>query len=146
MDQTQREFLVEIEELVEHVFADLDELRATKTEGRTRRELIDRIFRRVHSVKGSAASCGLDVVSVIAHEFENLLAEVRSGRVLIDDDLVDTCESAADALSESLSLAASGSEEPSPRALFRSAAGCRAKNQKLRACGDCRDNPQEHSL
>ncbi|HEV7799398.1 MAG TPA: ATP-binding protein, partial [Pyrinomonadaceae bacterium] len=118
MDQTQREFLVDIEELVEHIFADLDELRATKTEGRQRRELVDRIFRRVHSVKGSAASCGLDVVSHIAHEFENLLDEVRSGRVRIDKDLVDTCESAADALSESLSLAASGSDEPSRRALF----------------------------
>jgi two-component system chemotaxis sensor kinase CheA len=118
VDQTQREFLVDIEELVEHVFTDLDELRVTKLEGRSRRELIDRIFRRVHSVKGSASSCGLDVVSEIAHEFENLLDEVRSGRVLIDDDLVDTCESATDALSESLSLAASGSVEPSRLALF----------------------------
>lgn len=118
MDQTPREFLVDIEELVEHIFADLDELRATGTDGRSRRELIDRIFRRVHSVKGSAASCGLEVVSGIAHEFENLLDEVRSGRVLIDSDLVDTCESAADALSESLSLAASGSIGPSPSALL----------------------------
>jgi two-component system, chemotaxis family, sensor kinase CheA len=118
MDQTHGEFLVEIEELVEHIFADLDELRATRTDGRSRRELIDRIFRRVHSVKGSAASCGLEVVSDIAHEFENLLDEIRSGRVLIADDVVDTCESAADALSESLSLAASGTIEPSRRALF----------------------------
>ncbi len=118
MDQTQREFLVEIEELVEHVFADLDELRTTRVDGRSRRELIDRIFRRVHSVKGSAASCGLDLVSQIAHEFENLLDEVRSGRVLIDADLLDTCESATDALSESLSLAASGKVEPSSLALF----------------------------
>ena len=124
MDQTQREFLVEIEELVEQIFADLDELSATQADdratfkGRKGRELIDRIFRRVHSVKGSAASCGLDVVSQIAHEFENLLDEVRAGRVLIDDAVVDTCESATEALSESLSLAASGIVEPSRRALF----------------------------
>ena len=118
MDQTQREFLVDIEELVEHIFADLDELRATRTEGRARRELIDRVFRRVHSVKGSAASCGLEVVSQIAHEFENLLDEVRAGRVLIDDAVVDTCESATEALAQSLGLAASGIIEPSRRALF----------------------------
>jgi len=118
VDQTQRDFLVDLQELVEHIFADLDELRATKTDGRSRRELIDRIFRRVHSVKGSAASCALDVVSLIAHEFENLLDEVRSGRVLINDDLIDTCESAADALSESLSLEASGSIEPARSDLF----------------------------
>ncbi|HEV7680606.1 MAG TPA: ATP-binding protein [Pyrinomonadaceae bacterium] len=118
MDQTEREFLIEIEELVEQIFADLDELRATKTEGRARRELIDQVFRRVHSVKGSAASAGLEVVSHIAHEFENLLDEVRAGRVRIDDSVVNTCESATEALSESLSLAASGIVEPSRRALF----------------------------
>jgi two-component system chemotaxis sensor kinase CheA len=118
VDQTEREFLVEIEDLVEHIFADLDELRATRTEGRARRELIDQVFRHVHSVKGSAASSGLEVVSQIAHEFESLLAEVRAGRVLIDDAVVDTCESATEALSESLSLAASGIVEPSRRALF----------------------------
>lgn len=124
MDQTQREFLVQIEELVEQLFADLDELRDAQTDdratskGREGRQLIDRIFRRVHSIKGSAASCGLEVVSQIAHEFENLLDEIRAGQVLVDDAVVDTCESATEALSESLSLAASGIVEPSRRALF----------------------------
>ena len=118
MDQTQREFLVEVEDLVEQIFADLDELRATKAEGRARRELIDRIFRQVHSVKGSAASSGLEIVSHIAHEFENLLAEIRAGRVLVDDEVLDTCESAVEALSESLTLATSGIVEPSHRRLF----------------------------
>jgi two-component system chemotaxis sensor kinase CheA len=118
VDQSQREFLAEAEDLVEQIFADLDELRATKTEGRARRELIDRVFRRVHSVKGSAASSGLEVVRHIAHEFENLLAEIRAGMVLIDDEVLDTCESAVEALSESLTLAASGTVEPSHTALF----------------------------
>ena len=72
----------------------------------------------MHSVKGSAASSGLEVVTQVAHEVENLLAEVRAGRVLIDDDLINTCESATDALSESLSLAESGIVEPSRRQLF----------------------------
>ena len=118
MDPNHAEFLIEIEELVEQIFSDLDELRATRTEGRARRELIDRIFRRVHSVKGSAASCGLTVVNQIAQEFEGLLAEVRAGRVVIDADLVDTCERANEALSESISLAESGVVEPSRRELF----------------------------
>lgn len=124
MDQNQREFLVEIEELVEQIFDDLEELRTAQADGggtsrsRSNRQLIDRIFRRVHSVKGSAASCELEVVSEIAHEFENLLEEVRAGQVLVDDSVVDICESATEALSESLSLAASGIVEPSRHALF----------------------------
>jgi two-component system chemotaxis sensor kinase CheA len=118
VDHSKTEFLSEIEELIEQVFADLDELRATSTHGRARRELIDRVFRRVHSVKGSAASFGLEVASQIAHEFENLLDEIRAERVLIDTAVLDTCESANEALLESLSLAASGVVEPSRRALF----------------------------
>lgn len=116
MDQNENEFLSEIEELVEHVFADLDELRDTSTQ--PRRELIDRVFRRVHSVKGLASSFGLEVASQIAHEFENLLAEIRAERVALDAAVLDTCESANEALLESLHLAASGVVEPSRRALF----------------------------
>jgi two-component system chemotaxis sensor kinase CheA len=124
VDQTQREFLVQLEELVEQIFADLDELRDVQTSDRAAsrerksRQLIDRMFRCVHSVKGSAASCGLEVASQIAHEFENLLDEVRAGQVLVDDALVETFERATEALSESMSLAASGIVAPSRRALF----------------------------
>jgi two-component system chemotaxis sensor kinase CheA len=118
VDQAQREFLLEIEELVEHIFADLDELRICNPAGWARRELIDRVFRRVHSVKGLAASGGLEVVNHIAHEFENLLGQVRAGRVAIKDEVVEACESATEALSESLSLAASGIVQPSRHLLF----------------------------
>lgn len=121
MDQAQREFLVEIEELVEQIFADLENLRASPSDAGSRheeRELIDRIFRRVHSVKGLAASSGLEVVSNIAHEFENVIDSVRARRILLGKAVLDACEMATEALGESLSLAASGIVEPSRRALF----------------------------
>ena len=121
MDQTQPEFLVELEELVELVFADLDELRACLTDGRARREqreLVDRIFRRVHSIKGSAASGGPEVVSQIAHEFEDVLDAIRGRRTLLSDEVLDTCQSATEALSESLSQAALGKAEPFRGVLF----------------------------
>jgi len=119
VDHFQNEFLIEIEELVEQIFQDVDELRNEAPGSHIRREQIDKMFRHVHSVKGSAASCGLEVVSQIAHEFESLLDEVRSGRVDIDGAVTDVCESATEALQESLSLAASGIVEPSRRALFK---------------------------
>jgi two-component system, chemotaxis family, sensor kinase CheA len=112
VDQTQREFLVELEQLVELIFVDLDDLRLSLTDGRERREardLVDRIFRRVHSLKGSALSSEVGGVSQIAHEFENLLDAVRSGQTALDDFVLDTCVSATEALHESLSQAASGS-------------------------------------
>jgi two-component system chemotaxis sensor kinase CheA len=118
VDQSQRQFLAETEDLIEQIFADLDELREQANDRRARRELVDRIFRRIHRIKGSAASLGLEGLSEIAHEFENLLGAVRTGRVGVDNDVLDTCESAAIALFESLHLASSGVIEPSRRALF----------------------------
>lgn len=118
MDQSQRQFLAETEDLIEQIFADLDELREKANDRRARRELVDRIFRRIHRVKGSAASLGLEGLSEIAHEFESLLSAVRTGRLVVDNDVLDTCESAAIALFESLHLASSGVIEPSRRALF----------------------------
>ena len=121
MDQSQREFLVDLEELVELVFADINELRACLTDGlarREQRELVDRIFRRVHSIKGSAASGGAEIVSQMAHEFENLLDAVRGRRTLLNDEVLNTCESAIEALSESLSQETLGTAEPFRGALL----------------------------
>lgn len=118
MDQPRRQFLAETEDLIEQIFADLDQLREREDDGKLQRDLVDSIFRRLHRVKGSAASFGLDGLSEIAHEFETLLSALRAGRVSISEAVLDTCESATTALSESLSLTASGIVEPSRRDLF----------------------------
>jgi two-component system chemotaxis sensor kinase CheA len=118
VDQSQRQFLAETEELIEQIFADLDELREKANDRRARREIVDRIFRRIHQVKGSAASLGLEGLSEIAHEFESLLSAVRTGRLAVDNEVLDTSEHANIALNESLHLALSGVIEPSRRALF----------------------------
>lgn len=117
MDQPGRQFLAETEDLIEQIFVDLDGLRESRDAGR-QRQLVDGVFRRLHRIKGSAATFGLDGLSEIAHEFESLLSAIRAGRVVANDNVLDTCESAASALSESLSLVASGVIEPSRRSLF----------------------------
>ena len=118
MDQNRGEFLIEIEELIEKVFADLDQLRENSASQNGRRQSIDQLFRHVHSIKGLSAAIGLETVSHIAHEFETLLDVVRLGRVPVDERVLQISENAVDALAESLSLAASGIVEPSRRALF----------------------------
>ena len=121
MDQIQREFLIEIEELIEHLFADLDELRgvaARRLPRRHLRQLIDRLFRRVHSIKGSAAVGGLDAVNQIAHAFETVLDKLRASQNNFDVGLIDTFASATEAMGQSLSLAAGGGSQPSRQALL----------------------------
>lgn len=113
---TQREFLIDIEDLVERLFADAEELRRQESTRPQRRELLDRIFRHVHSIKGVASTAGFTDVGKLAHQTENLLDNARVGRVPIEDQLIDTVEQAANAISESLSAAAAGLEATEPPA------------------------------
>ncbi len=115
MEQTTHEFLAEAEELIEQILSDLDELRELQHEGRQRRSLIDRVFRRVHSVKGLAAAAEFVVLSKAAHEFESLLDNVRAGRLKLNDSVLHQFEVAADSLSKSLSTTTSQeSQSPDP--------------------------------
>ncbi len=118
MDQNRSEFLVEIEELIEKAFADLDQLRENTADQNSRRQSIDQLFRHVHSIKGLSAAIGLQAVSHITHEFETLLDALRMGRIVVDERVLQVSENAVATLAESLTLAMSGIVEPSRRALF----------------------------
>ncbi len=112
-----REFLAEAGDLVEGLYGDIAELRERRGEGPARRELVARVFRRVHTVKGTAAAAGLDAVGRIAHEFESLLDAVRSGRATLDEEALDAFEEAAGAVAESLDDAARGGSRSAPEGL-----------------------------
>lgn len=109
-----REFLAEAGDLMEGLYGDIAELRERRGEGPRRRELVARVFRRVHSVKGTAAAAGLDAAGRIAHEFESLLDAVRSGRAPLEEETLDAFEEAVGAVAESLEAAARGEARPVP--------------------------------
>jgi two-component system chemotaxis sensor kinase CheA len=112
MEQLLREFLAEAEDLIEALFRDTEALREKRDEGRARRELVGRIFRHVHTLKGTAAAAGLELASHLAHEFETLLDAVRENRVRLSDVVLDAFEDAAHALSQTLDAAARGVSAP----------------------------------
>lgn len=123
-DQLLREFLAEADERIEVLFADIERLRRVHlADGRARRELIARIFRHVHTLKGSAATVPrLASVSRLAHEFENLLDAIRGGRAPLTDAAVDTCEDATNALALALAAIAQrgdASTAEMPPAIFQ---------------------------
>jgi two-component system chemotaxis sensor kinase CheA len=116
-DQILREFLSETEDLLEVLFGDLQALRVRHSEGRARRELVGRIFRHVHTIKGSSATIELNAMARIAHEFETLLDGVRLGRVPIDETVLDAFDDAANLLAHSLDKIAHGESQPETQAL-----------------------------
>jgi two-component system chemotaxis sensor kinase CheA len=112
-----REFLAETEDLLEVLFGDLQALRVRREEGRARRELVGRIFRHVHTIKGSSATVELETVTKLAHEFETLLDGVRMGRVPVDDAVLDGFDEATGAISQSLKAVARDEAQPETQAL-----------------------------
>jgi two-component system chemotaxis sensor kinase CheA len=112
MDDEQSQFIADAREIVERLYRDLDQLRAARSQGPKRRELAARIFRRVHTLKGSAGSLGLKSVSQIAHDFESVLDGVRLGRIEISDPVLDAFEDAADAIARALQSAPDEANDP----------------------------------
>src|SRR3979409_2053560 len=112
MDEEQNQFIADARELIEKLYSDLEQLRGARSRGRERRELAARIFRRVHTLKGSAGSLGLNAVSQIAHQFEGVLDGVRLGRVEITDAVLDLFEDGADAIARALESGANAETSP----------------------------------
>src|SRR2546423_1915144 len=102
MTEEQRLFLTDAEEMMDRLCRDLEQLRIVRSGGRRRRELAAQIFRRVHTLKGSAASLTFRSVSEIAHQFEAVLDGTRLGRLELTDDMLDTFEAAVAAIERAL--------------------------------------------
>jgi two-component system chemotaxis sensor kinase CheA len=63
-------------------------------------EVVNSVFRAVHSIKGGAAAFGLSRLVRFAHIFETTLAELRAERLAIEPDLLKLLLQASDVLAD----------------------------------------------
>jgi len=136
MDELQRQFIADAGEIIERLCRDLEELRAVRSQGRRRRELAARIFRHVHTLKGSAVSLELQYVGQIAHEFEAVLDGLRLGRGEITDEVLDAFEDAADAIARALKGAADRKRQAPETAVVERLAALAAKSKQQGSIAD----------
>jgi two-component system chemotaxis sensor kinase CheA len=78
--------------------------------GNTDPELVNAVFRAVHSVKGGAGAFGLEALVRYAHVFETLLDNVRSGKTDLTPELLKVLLRAADVLADHVVAAKVGGE------------------------------------
>src|SRR5436305_8050916 len=71
-------------------------------EGNNNPEEINRLFRAIHTVKGSAAQVGLKRLGAIAHRVEDLIGRLRDGEIDPSPAVVDICLESVDVLKKSL--------------------------------------------
>jgi chemosensory pili system protein ChpA (sensor histidine kinase/response regulator) len=61
-------------------------------------EEIHRLFRSVHTIKGSAAQVGLRRLGAVAHRLEDLIGQLRDGALRPSPEITDVCLQSVDAL------------------------------------------------
>jgi chemosensory pili system protein ChpA (sensor histidine kinase/response regulator) len=71
-------------------------------EGNNNREEVDRLFRAIHTVKGSAAQVGLKRLGAIAHRVEDLIGRLRDAEIEPSPAVVDLCLASVDVLKKTL--------------------------------------------
>lgn len=71
-------------------------------EGSRSAEEINRLFRAIHTVKGSASQVGLRRLGAIAHRVEDMIGRMRDGLLDATPDVVDLCLESLDILKKCL--------------------------------------------
>ena len=88
------DFLTESGELLEELDADLVVLESTPTDP----DLLNKVFRALHTIKGSASFLALDNLVKMAHAAEDALNTARRGDIVIDRAIMDLLLEAVDVL------------------------------------------------
>lgn len=84
------------EESLEHL-ADIEQdfLTMEKAGAAVDPELVHKVFRAAHSIKGGAGFIGLQKVQALAHAMENILGMIRTRRLIPDSENIKSVESTA---------------------------------------------------
>jgi two-component system chemotaxis sensor kinase CheA len=78
-------------------------------------ELLNAIFRAIHSIKGAAGSLGFPEIGKFTHEFENVLDDLRKGEFQADGEAVDTMLACVDHVRLALRSAQGGQPHDAER-------------------------------
>jgi len=84
-DQFKQSFRQEAREILVDLKSALDELKQNPGD----LELVSRIFRALHTIKGSGAMFGFDQVAAFTQNLEMAFHEAREGRIQVSPKLID---------------------------------------------------------
>jgi two-component system chemotaxis sensor kinase CheA len=92
-----------LEESVDHLSDIETDLLAIEADGANINEdLVNKVYRAAHSIKGGAGFMGLTNIKDLTHEMENILGKIRSREMVPTRAIVDVLLKASDALKELL--------------------------------------------
>ena len=111
-DRAREEFFSETQEIVEGFGRDLLALDEAQRAGRSDPELVNDIFRAVHTLKGLAGLFGASRISTLSHELEELLDDLRLGKVEMTAEILDVLFKSVELYSRLLQAEKEGRDAP----------------------------------
>jgi two-component system chemotaxis sensor kinase CheA len=121
MDAHRQAYKEEAYELLAELETSLLELEETPED----MDLISRVFRAMHTIKGSGAMFGFDDIATFTHEVETVFDMVRNGRMRVSRDLVNLTLKARDLIKGMLDASDGGGEAVEGREAEEVIAGLR---------------------
>ena len=86
MQELVQDFLVETNEIIENLDHDLVELESNQNDS----ELLNKIFRGAHTMKGSSSFLGFNKLAELTHHAEDILNKLRKGEMVVTREIMDT--------------------------------------------------------
>jgi len=75
-------------------------------------DLLNRVFRAIHTIKGSGATAGFNEMAAFTHHVEELFDEARMGRLTITPEMIDLALRAKDLIGQLLESDSPATQEP----------------------------------
>ena len=111
-------FQDETDELLQHIDADLLQLEDYVAGGRPDADLVNSLFRALHTIKGSAGMLQFTAVQALAHKLENLCDLLRKERMPLSEGCMDILFAGRDFLTDLVKAAIEGREAPAELATY----------------------------
>ncbi len=94
------EFMLEAEEILENLDQELVELENDPSD----KELLNKIFRGMHTLKGGAGFLGLESIIELAHKIESIFDKFRNDEMSLDSDKMDIILEGIDTLKNAIGM------------------------------------------
>jgi two-component system chemotaxis sensor kinase CheA len=111
-ERAREDFLSEAQEIVEALGRDMLALDEARRAGLDEPELVNDLFRGVHTLKGLAGLFGATTLAMLSHELESLLDALRLGKVALDEGSLDVLFRAVERYGRILVAERDGAEPP----------------------------------
>lgn len=115
-EKAREEFFSEAQEIVDALGRDLLRLDEHIRQGTSDPELVNDVFRAVHTMKGLSGLFGAAMMSGLSHELENLLDDLRLGRTELTKPVLDLLFRSVELYGRILAAAKGEAPEPAEEA------------------------------